>query len=76
MMLRYLVLLFLAGCSTGSVRQVPMIDLGDVKLWANAARIWRVPVEWFENSGHFVYFEQPDVFSKKAIEFLNRRPAI
>ena len=36
----------------------------------SAAQAWRVPIVWFENSGHMPYFEEPKKFVKHAIEFL------
>jgi proline iminopeptidase len=35
-----------------------------------AAAAWKVPIVWFENSGHFIYIEEPQLFAAKAISFL------
>lgn len=35
-----------------------------------AAAAWKVPIIWFENSGHFIYVEESKFFAEKAIAFL------
>ena len=35
-----------------------------------SARLWGAPVQWFEKSGHFVYVEEPEAFSKAVISFV------
>lgn len=35
-----------------------------------AARAWRVPVRWFEGSGHFLYADEPEAFARAAAEFI------
>ncbi len=35
-----------------------------------AARAWNVPLQWFENSGHFVYIEEQPAFAETALNFL------
>jgi proline iminopeptidase len=35
-----------------------------------AATTWKVPIVWFENSGHFIYVEEPNLFAAKCISFL------
>ncbi len=35
-----------------------------------AAAAWKVPLVWFENSGHFIYVEESELFAEKAMTFL------
>jgi len=38
-----------------------------------AARAWKAEVRWFENSGHFIYVEEPEAFAQAVVEFVTRR---
>ncbi|QSQ27484.1 alpha/beta hydrolase [Pyxidicoccus parkwayensis] len=48
--------------------------IGEVAIQA-AARAWNAEVRWFENSGHFIYLEEPEAFARAVVEFVSRKPS-